>query len=266
MMEFQKSYITIFILNFILMTVPSFAFGQITTQALLKGPSGIAAVRTQAPTYYAIKWYRDSAERIAIYREIFLLGEMAIKQKVTAQHLKPHRWGIIIDIDETALDNSAWHYQRDIAGSTIPFTSFAAEKQSHANPGVKKLTRFVHNLGGYVNFVSNRPGTLLKATRLNLRNQGIYFDQILLDPSNQYSSLTDKNVRFNAIMSGRSPSHLPRQKIVAWFGDNIQDFPKLKQSDMIEADPNGSSFDQFGVSYFIVPNPIYGSWESNKFN
>jgi predicted secreted acid phosphatase len=43
-------------------------------------------------------------------------------------------------------------------------------------------------------------------------------------------------------------------------GDNIQDFPKLSQSLRDEAD---AAFGAFGTRYFVLPNPMYGSWERN---
>ena len=211
----------------------------------------------------AIKWYRDSAERNAIYHEVFLLGGNAIKQKVTKEKLKPHKWGVVFDIDETLLDNSQWNFQHDIHGNPQEWNDFAGLGISLKTPGAAKLTNEIHKLGGYVNLVSNRPATILAATEKNLKHEGIYYDQILLDTSKSTEWNVDKNSRFDAIIKGKAPSKFSSIKIIAWFGDNIQDFPHVKQAKIYKQNMHGAAYDPFGTTYFVIPNPMYGSWENN---
>jgi predicted secreted acid phosphatase len=47
-----------------------------------------------------------------------------------------------------------------------------------------------------------------------------------------------------------------------WLGDNIQDFPMLTQT--LRSGPD-SAYNKFGVSYFLLPNPMYGSWEKAEY-
>lgn len=252
--------------KFLLSLLFFICFGTSTAFAVSYTASGAIATKSTSPNYYADMWYRASAERNAIYREVYRLAENAIKEKVQQQHLKPHHWGVILDIDETTLDNSLWNYQTDIQGSKEDWNHFAAKSISIALPGVKQFARDIHRMGGYVNYVSNRPAFLLAATKKNFYSQGIYFDQILLDTTNVGTSFVNKNPRFNAIIYGQAPSKLPPQKILAWFGDNIQDFPQLKQKVMIKQNPNGPAYQPFGITFFAMPNPMYGSWEANTFH
>jgi predicted secreted acid phosphatase len=46
--------------------------------------------------------------------------------------------------------------------------------------------------------------------------------------------------------------------VVLFLGDNIQDFPALGQS---LRDEPASAFGAFGSRFFLVPNPMYGSWQ-----
>jgi len=250
----------------ILLLSSSVSISLAATNTAAETASGHAKTTATNPEYYADMWYRDSAERNAIYREVYLLAEQIIKQKVAAQNLKPKQWGIVLDIDETALDNSEWNYQHDIQGKQQSWNNFATRSQSIPTPGVKKFINAIHQMGGYINFISNRPATLQAATEKDLKEQGIYFDQVLLDATNQGTSFVDKNPRFTAVINGQSPSKLPAQKILAWFGDNIQDFPGLYQKQMIKQNANGNAYNDFGVNFFILPNPMYGSWEANQFN
>ncbi len=53
---------------------------------------------------------------------------------------------------------------------------------------------------------------------------------------------------------------LPRLAVVAWVGDNILDFPALTQATRDDSTALG----EFGKRFFIIPNPMYGSWEHLK--
>src|SRR4051812_32219561 len=57
----------------------------------------------------AVKWYRDSAEQKALYREVFSAGQDYITQQ--AQKLEPNTWGVVLDIDETTLNNT-WYFKQ----------------------------------------------------------------------------------------------------------------------------------------------------------
>ena len=52
--------------------------------------------------------------------------------------------------------------------------------------------------------------------------------------------------------------HLAPLDVVAFVGDNILDFPKLTQA---VRQGGTSGFSEFGVRFFLLPNPMYGSWE-----
>lgn len=227
--------------------------------------SGVPAVKSTSPGYNAVKWYRASAERNAIYHEVFSLAAEVITREVITQKLKPQQWGVIIDIDETTLDNSEWNYQHDVKGKTGEWNDFAARAVSKSLPGVIQFINTIHQLGGYITFVSNRAGYLKTATEKNLQKAGIYFDQILLDTSGKGTSFVDKNPRFESVIAGRAPSKLPSQKVIAWLGDNINDFPKQSQSQLLKQNSHDDAYKLFGVTYFVFPNPMYGSWEANPF-
>ena len=225
--------------------------------------------------YDATMWYRDSAEKVALYNQAFALGLEKIKAKVNSDHLKSGKWGIILDIDKTVLDNT--ELQKRLVMSCNKFSestryNFMEEEVSVATPGASNLTCSVQKLGGKVSLISNRNGSfddkILKATIANLKKANICFDNVIL-AKNQKDD--DKNPRFEAVATGNydgliSYSKLSPLKVIAYFGDNIQDFPKIKQVDAIKQDPNGEFYKKFGQEYFSLPNPTYGSWQRNQFN
>jgi 5'-nucleotidase (lipoprotein e(P4) family) len=225
-----------------------------------------AEPQASIPTSYdAVKWYRDSAEAYGLYRQVFLMAGNIIQQKVLNEKLQPHEWGVIFDIDETLLNNSQWNYEHDILGKKEGWDAFAARAISVDTPGAKELINRIHAMGGYVDMVTNRKGFLKEATEKNLRARGLYFDQVLYyigKPTDNW--FPDKNSRFQAIIDGKTPAVMPQHKVIAWVGDNIQDMPNIQQTEIIKKNPYGNAYDKFGVTYFLLPNPMYGSWEYNK--
>src|SRR6185437_8562873 len=230
----------------------------------------------------SIKWYRDSAEKKALYNQAYSMGSQYVRLWVKTNHPKPNTWGVILDIDETALDNSWFMYAcngHDVSNEAEFGHYIVNAKKSVALPGVTSFLNLVHELGGYVSFISNRDGTfkdksgnVLESTLENLKDQNVYFDQVLLANDRDSKDPKNKNTRFTAVISGKYDgaemvwsNKLPAHKVIAYFGDNIQDFPKLKQATVNSLDGSDEVFKAFGNGYFILPNPIYGSWQKNEY-
>ena len=92
-----------------------------------------------------------------------------------------------MDVDETALDNSWLEYDNYKDYSEEEFRKDVIEQKVKGLPGAAKLTNLVHKLNGYVSFVTNCYGSddkMIKATELNLTEEGIYYDQILFYSEN----------------------------------------------------------------------------------
>ena len=104
--------------------------------------------------------------------------------------------------------------------------------------------------------VTNRAEDLCPDTRRNLQRAGIPADAVLCKPPQS----DDKNARFQAVEKGEVEG-LPAKKVVMYVGDNIQDFPGLFQGAAVAA-PD-AAYSEFGRSWWILPNPLYGSWQRN---
>jgi 5'-nucleotidase (lipoprotein e(P4) family) len=175
-----------------------------------------------------------------------------------SQGLAKGSWAVILDADETILDNS--EYQKRLGSAHARYTDsswavWVRESAAPAAPGAVEFTRQVHLLGGLVAIVTNRAETLCDVTRQNLTAVGIQAELVLC----QTPGGSDKNPRFRLIESGAARAGIPPLKVLEWIGDNIQDFPTLTQG----ARNNLATLAEFGVRYFVLPNPMYGSWEKN---
>ena len=201
-----------------------------------------------------VHWFRAAAE----YRAITMSTYLAARNAVTAaaQGRPKDSWAVVLDADETVLDNSV--FQRDLARGGGPFSEeiwavFVHLRSAVPVPGAKGFLDRVKELGGRIAIVTNRYAHLCEDTRENFRLQSLPFDLILCR-----ETTGDKNPRYENVASGAAfPDGKPRE-ILAFVGDNIQDFPKLKQSLRDEPD---SAFADFGRRFFVLPNPMYGSWQ-----
>jgi 5'-nucleotidase (lipoprotein e(P4) family) len=205
----------------------------------------------------ALHWTRASAEHRAILLQSYRGAEARLRE-ITAP-LPRGSWAVIMDADETVLDNSLYFQrqaERGYLGFTYNWPNFVHEAIAPALPGAVSFTSLVRELGGRLVIVTNRAESLCPDTRRNLENAGIKEDAVLCRPAGS----DDKNPRFVAVQQGRVEG-LPALHVVMWVGDNVQDFPGMTQAQMRTA--SDTAFTEFGRSWWILPNPIYGSWQTN---
>ena len=168
-----------------------------------------------------------------------------------ADRIEPHA-------DETLIDNSEYQRRLHLTGTSFDSLSWDAwvrEQTATALPGAVEYVTAVRSLGGRVVVVTNREDVVCDPTRSNLQAVGLNVDLVLCR-----RGLSDKNPRFESVRTGEAVSGLPPLEVLQWVGDNIQDFPDLTQ----RAREHGTAaFTLFGDRYFILPNPMYGSFERN---
>src|SRR5262249_37857912 len=87
----------------------------------------------------------------------------------------PGSWAVVLDIDETALDNSTYQLDRTAYGLAFESTSWNAwiqRREAPAVPGVADFVAAVRRLGGRVAWISDRDAPLLRdATRAHRRRR-----------------------------------------------------------------------------------------------
>ena len=206
----------------------------------------------------ALRWYRTSAEMRGLFLQTYHVATHELERRVHAT--KPSTWAVILDADETVLDNSQYQLMSGGRGYTEEsWNEWVRMSAATALPGSVDFTKRVHALGGKIVIVTNRSQAVCPETIDNLRSVGIAADEVLCQP---IGAAGDKNPRFEAVQNGTAPSVLPPLNVLMWFGDNIQDFPHLTQRLRGEI---SAEYAAFGRIYFLLPNPLYGSWSKNKF-
>ncbi|MEM1044332.1 MAG: HAD family acid phosphatase [Bacteroidota bacterium] len=203
-----------------------------------------------------IRWVRRSAEHRAVYAQTYRAAGLHLR--AVADTLAAPDWAVVIDADETLLDNSL--YQRERAEVGLGYTpetwnQWVRREAAPALPGAVAFTDLVRGLGGRVVVVTNRDDIVCDETRRNLSAVGIEADAVLCRVDEG-----DKNARFAAVEQG-TLTGLPPLAVVMWMGDNIGDFPDLSQDVRFEGE---GALSEFGSRFWAFPNPMYGSWTRNE--
>ncbi len=203
-----------------------------------------------------VKWVRSSAEYVAITTQVYRVATQQVLSQARA--LPSGRWAVILDADDTVLDNSEHERRVSLAGisfSDATWVPWVRERAAPAIPGAVEFIREVQGAGGRIAIVTNRADTLCADTRVNLEQVGIRADMVLCKPAGG----SDKNPRFQQVERGTADGSTGPLTVVAWVGDNILDFPGMSQ----DAREAPAMLAPFGTRWFILPNPMYGSWERN---
>ncbi len=230
-----------------------------TVTACATKPAPVAAPAARAAIPSGLHWYLTAAEKPALYEQIYRIAGDRILQ-LAAGHERGS-WAVISDADETLLDNAEYQLMLAHSGqkySEATWQPWARQRRSVAVPGSRAFVDRVLAAGGQVVVVTNRAEAICEDTRANLRSENLRVAAVLCAPLDPVTGkmLQDKNPRFAAVQNGTATAGLPALQVLAWVGDNIKDFPGRSQT-------NSAPLAEFGEHLFMLPNPVYGSWESN---
>ena len=229
----------------------------------------------------AVVWTQTAIEHDLIYREVYrsagakldaALGDptwdaLARSDRKTADvsNLKP---AVIVDIDETVLDNSPYQarlVRDDKDYDRVAWAEWCREKAAKPLPGALEFAQAAAKRGITVFYVSNRTQDLSEPTLENLRATGFPIsanETVFLGLGTVVNGCQQagngKGCRRELI--GR------RYRVLMQFGDQLGDFV-----DPAANTPEGRRAaiepyaDWVGERWFVLPNPTYGSWEAALF-
>ncbi|MFI5320644.1 MAG: 5'-nucleotidase, lipoprotein e(P4) family [Myxococcota bacterium] len=252
-----------------------------------------AAVPAPADELLALSWQQTAAEYDALTRTVYALARHALdaalaqpdwdalppeeraRSGVAARGLPP---AIILDIDETVLDNSpfAADLLRNPIDESLPPSDYGAAfgerwqawvDLSHATriAGAKPFLDYAASRGVEIFYVTNRecapsePAACEEgATCENLVEQRLPLkdcEQNLLLRNEQAPWLSDREKGSRRVEIGK------RYRVLALFGDNLGDFVDGIYGGRAVRDALVCQhFAWWGERWFALPNPTYGSW------
>lgn len=240
---------------------------------LIQGCSSTKAVH---PTLQATLWVQNAVEFDALasmsYQTAETKLEDALMDKSWAAELTQVGTNIeglppaiILDIDETVLDNSPYQARMVQKGSgydPVEWEKWVLEANASAISGAVSFTNKAADEGITVIYLSNREANTEEATRKNLEDLGFPLssetDVVLL--KNELTEWTSSKIE-------RRKHVASQYRILMLFGDDFNDFLPAKNISESERDNLLDKYrTNFGLKWFILPNPIYGSWDQALYN
>ena len=244
-------------------------------------PASVPADPAPNDNLNAVAWTQNAIEHDLIYREVYrVAGEKlraALKdptwdalpnrdrKQPLHSKLKP---AVIVDIDETVLDNSPYQARLVANGKAydeFTWSEWCREKRAKPLPGALEFAQGAAKRGITVFYLSNRAQDLNGATLENLRADGfpVENDGVFLGLGTVVAGCeqngSEKGCR--RALVGRT------HRVLMQFGDQIGDFVDVDANT-----PNGrrAAIEPYakwiGERWFVLPNPTYGAWEPALFN
>ena len=211
-----------------------------------------------------LKWVTQSIEYPALCTQVYRNGWQVVK---AAAQTETRNWVVVLDIDETVLNNSGYALERaklDSGYSESSWAKWVFRKEAVPIPGAQAFLDSVRTLGprAHVAFISDRRFEVQQATIENLQKHGLFKDgDIILTKTSREDQKEDRRRCLEA-GTGRCEKSGPLV-IVALFGDNIRDFIPMwgKENAEIYRMVTLTVDPRWGRQFFMLPNPAYGAWE-----
>ena len=214
----------------------------------------------------ATLWVHSAAESRAATEQTFSWARRALDDALA----DPSRTGaleettndpsqppaIIVDVDDTVVKNTPFEARVIRQGKTYDektWKEYTAQSVGLAVPGAPEFLTYVKSRGVTVFYITNRDEDERPGTRRNLENLGYP-----LDPNVETLLLREK-------VSDKGPRRAQvaaQYRVLLVMGDDLNDFINARDKSWAERDAIITRMkDWWGSRWFLVPNPMYGSWE-----
>jgi 5'-nucleotidase (lipoprotein e(P4) family) len=245
--------------------------GLMTSRAWQSTSLQTAAVNPQEHALDANLYMQTAAEYHAVCLQTYSLATERLRQKLAATRLAGAPPAVVMDLDETVLDNSAFQsfLDRDRLNYSDALWGVWERdfpKEAGLIPGAKAFIETAEQLGVTVVYISNRDEKLRDSTIAALRQNGLSLEGI--DNRLLLKTTTSDKTERRKIVEGRF-------NVLIYLGDNLRDFSEeFKASQLAPNDDAGQkkaiaeradrvrrSNYHWGNDWFILPNPVYGEWQ-----
>lgn len=240
----------------------------------IAAPPTPTVASTAYDNLHAVAWSQRSIGHDMVFRTIYRAAERQLlaalgdpnrdalpgaERQGSPVGLPP---AVILDIDETVLDNSPYQARLIRDGEQFDPASWAAwvrEREARPLPGALEFTRFAAAHGVTVFYISNRDADQAEATLANLRAAGF--------PVVGDTAFLGKGIQVENCLSEGSSKSCRRQlvarnyRVLLMIGDQIGDFMEISpNTPQARREALAPYRDWFGTRWFMLPNPTYGSW------
>ncbi len=223
------------------------------------------------PRFNSVAWMQTAAEYQVLTRQTYRLAQYQMNIGLNDGHWsadevqvaeggyfgKPP--AIILDLDETVLDNSAYNARNIIEKTEYTqenWNAWCNEEKARLIPGASDFLKAANALGVKVFFVTNRRDEVKPATINNLIKLGICVDEKMVLTRNDDAGRGGDKISRRALVARD-------HRIVLLIGDNLSDIcSEMEIADnKLRSETANRKADFLGTRWIVLPNPIYGSWE-----
>jgi len=220
----------------------------------------------------SVLWAQTSVEHDAAYLQAYRLARImldraradrswsaALEQTSGFQRLPP---AVILDLDETALDNSPEEAEQVIAGNrTNLWEDWVRQERATALPGALEFLRYAQSRGVTLFYVSNRAAAEKEATRRVLVKLGFP-----LDPKVDTLYFRGEKPEWGSDKGPRRAAIAAKYRILLLIGDDFGDFLSgVRVSVEARRKLAAEHASYWGERWIVLPNPMYGSWDSTMY-
>jgi 5'-nucleotidase (lipoprotein e(P4) family) len=235
------------------------------TSSLFAQKTTVSANNSSDKLIVAVSWYQHSAEMRALYYQGFNIARQRLDEAIAA-NTKKQPLAVIVDIDETMLDNSPFESMViDSADNLSGWKHWTSMATAMALPGALEFALYSQGKEVEIFYITNRDDNERAATLINLQKEGFPYateDHLLTRSDLNYATGNTSS------KAGRRAKVAENHKIVLLIGDNLNDFSEIfedrSRHDGKEAVEKNR--EQFGQLFIVLPNPMYGAWEKPLYN
>jgi len=200
-------------------------------------------------------YMQRAAEFKAMCMQAYNLARMRVDEELRNRTAKPP--AIIIDIDETVLDNSQYEIHQAMKGQAYEGTSWQQwvdRSDADSIAGAPSFLKYAASKGVEIFYVTNRGESERNGTIRNMET--FHLPNTDLEHLIMKGPVSSKEPRRNRIEATRN--------VILYIGDNLADFSALfdKRATDERADLVIKLSAEFGRKFILIPNPVYGDWES----
>jgi 5'-nucleotidase (lipoprotein e(P4) family) len=202
----------------------------------------------------AIAWQQHSGEYRALSFQAYNFAKLSLNnrlQQVGAE--KPNC--VVVDIDETILDNSpfqGYEVKKGLSFDVKDWVGWTSKGAADTVPGALAFLKYAASKQVETFYITNRDEGDYNGTLNNLQRLGFPFaDQAHLIVKTKTS---DKEPRRQQV--------LEKYNILLLCGDNLSDFSNVfYREGKNTRDEVNKLQAEFGTHFIVLPNPMYGDWE-----
>lgn len=228
----------------------------------------------------AVLWMQRAAEYRAtcetVYRAAADRLDAALKDPqwdaiVPGERANPTRGlppAVVLDVDETVLDNSPYQARLIRNGAEYDEATWDAwvrEEKAQALPGVLDFAKAATARGITLIYISNRADQLGPATLSNLRKAGLPVkdDSVFLG----LGTFVEGCEQEGSEKLCRRQLAARKYRVLMQFGDQLSDFAAIGVNTQAGRDALLQAHQGwFGQRWWMLANPTYGGWEPAQFN